>query len=174
MASKSSRDAYWNVHIMMVDKIMFLICVEYFILGKWRTTHCITFLRCIRMSSTAGRYLRNVLRWVMSYFFLCVATQFSGCDGWLNVIFGRFWCLYVSARAILCSADDWYAPYLHRAGLLLLTILVKDGLPKMDNATRTTLADRWRPETHIFHPPSGEMTVTLQVVGMLFGLRIER
>ncbi|RLN04599.1 hypothetical protein C2845_PM13G15370 [Panicum miliaceum] len=47
------------------------------------------------------------------------------------------------------------------------------GLPKMDNAALTALVDRWRTETHSFHLPTGEMTVTLQDVVMLFGLRID-
>jgi len=43
----------------------------------------------------------------------------------------------------------------------------------MDNAALTALVDRWRPETHTFHLPSGEMSITLQDVAMLFGLRID-
>ena len=43
----------------------------------------------------------------------------------------------------------------------------------MDNAALTALVDRWRPETHTFHLPASEMTVTLQDVAMLFGLRID-
>ena len=43
----------------------------------------------------------------------------------------------------------------------------------MDNAALIALVDRWRPDTHIFHLPAGEMTVTLQDVTMLFGLRID-
>ena len=43
----------------------------------------------------------------------------------------------------------------------------------MDNAALTALVDRWRPETHTFHLPAGEMTFTLQDVAMLFGLHID-
>jgi hypothetical protein len=32
------------------------------------------------------------------------------------------------------------------------------------------LLDQWRPETHSFHFPSGEMAVTLEDVALLFGL----
>ena len=34
----------------------------------------------------------------------------------------------------------------------------------------SALVDRWRPETHKFHLPVGEMTSTLQDVSMLLGL----
>uniref|UniRef100_A0ACD5Z6R4 Uncharacterized protein n=1 Tax=Avena sativa TaxID=4498 RepID=A0ACD5Z6R4_AVESA len=37
----------------------------------------------------------------------------------------------------------------------------------------TTLVDRWRPLTHIFHLPCGEMTVTLQEISMIFALPIK-
>jgi hypothetical protein len=43
----------------------------------------------------------------------------------------------------------------------------------MDHAALTALVDRWRPETHTFHLPCGEMTITLEDVAMLFGLRID-
>ena len=35
------------------------------------------------------------------------------------------------------------------------------------------LVERWRPETHTFHLPFGEMTVTLQDVSALWGLPIQ-
>ncbi|CAN6207772.1 unnamed protein product [Urochloa humidicola] len=57
--------------------------------------------------------------------------------------------------------DDRYTPFLRRAGFLPLAKLVKEGLPKMDNAALTALVDRWRPEIHTFHLPCGEMTITL-------------
>ena len=36
----------------------------------------------------------------------------------------------------------------------------------------TSLVERWRPETHTFHLPVGEMTVTLQDVTIILGLCI--
>jgi hypothetical protein len=45
-------------------------------------------------------------------------------------------------------------------------------MPHMDEALLIGLVDRWRPETHTFHLPFGEMTVTLKDVAMLTGLSI--
>ena len=40
----------------------------------------------------------------------------------------------------------------------------------VDRALLSTLVDRWRPETHTFHLPVGEMAVTLQDVSLLLSL----
>ena len=40
----------------------------------------------------------------------------------------------------------------------------------VDRALLSALVDRWRPETHTFHLPVGEMAMTLQDVSMLLGL----
>jgi hypothetical protein len=40
----------------------------------------------------------------------------------------------------------------------------------MDRALVTCLVDRWRPDTHTFHFPWGEMALTLQDVSCLLGL----
>jgi hypothetical protein len=37
----------------------------------------------------------------------------------------------------------------------------------------TAFVDRWCPETHTFHLPCGEMTVTMQDVGMILGLLLK-
>ena len=37
----------------------------------------------------------------------------------------------------------------------------------------TCLVERWRPETHTFHVPFGETTITLQDVAIILGLRID-
>ena len=64
------------------------------------------------------------------------------------------------------------------AGLLPLCMLVEAALSDNDptkrwDADRSLLAalvDRWRPETHTFHLPCGEVAPTLQDVSYLLGL----
>ncbi|KAI5000306.1 hypothetical protein ZWY2020_004895 [Hordeum vulgare] len=65
-----------------------------------------------------------------------------------------------------------YRPYLREAGLLGLSQICQR-MPQLDKALITALVERWRPETHSFHLASGEMTVTLQDVAMLFALPID-
>nr|AAV59303.1 unknown protein [Oryza sativa Japonica Group] len=66
--------------------------------------------------------------------------------------------------------DDRYIPYLKAAGLLGVALVVSRGMPVFNAPALTALVDRWRPETHSFHLPSGEMTITLQDVAMILAL----
>jgi len=61
---------------------------------------------------------------------------------------------------------------LSEAGLLTIGRLAESGSVKLDRSLLTALVDRWRPETHTFHLPCGEMSPTLQDVAMLLGLPI--
>ena len=60
--------------------------------------------------------------------------------------------------------DERYVPYFKRARLLGFVLQFKRQPPTLVHATLTTLIDRWRPETHYFHLPCGEMTVTKGVL----------
>ena len=62
---------------------------------------------------------------------------------------------------------------LQAAGLLSLGRLVEGGLVVLDRSLLTALVDRWRPETHTFHLPCGEMAPTLQDVEYLLGLPLD-
>lgn len=68
--------------------------------------------------------------------------------------------------------DDRYTKYIQRLGLLPFINLVTRNMPWMNPCAITALVDRWRPETHSFHLPCGEMTVTLQDVSMILALPI--
>uniref|UniRef100_A0A2N9FWB3 Aminotransferase-like plant mobile domain-containing protein n=1 Tax=Fagus sylvatica TaxID=28930 RepID=A0A2N9FWB3_FAGSY len=57
-----------------------------------------------------------------------------------------------------------FIPYLQRAGFYGIAKL---GFIKMDWALITALVERWRQETHTFHLPHGEMTITLQDIEVI-------
>ena len=44
---------------------------------------------------------------------------------------------------------------------------------QLDHALIIAFIERWRPETHTFHLPHGEMTITLQDAKVIMGLPIE-
>ena len=61
-------------------------------------------------------------------------------------------------------------PYVQRLGLFQVARMKEINIDKWLLAG---LIERWRPETHTFHLPVGEMTVTLQDVSCLWGLPIK-
>ncbi|KAM3306110.1 serine/threonine-protein phosphatase 7 long form [Capsicum chacoense] len=60
--------------------------------------------------------------------------------------------------------------YLSIAGLY---DVVRVGRMQYDRHLLTAMVERWRPESHRFHLPFGEATITLQDVQVLFGLRVD-
>lgn len=66
--------------------------------------------------------------------------------------------------------DERVRPYLITCGLHGVSRL---GSVRIDHALVTALVERWRQETHTFHLPVGEATITLQDVAILLGLRID-
>jgi hypothetical protein len=71
------------------------------------------------------------------------------------------------------SYDDRYMEHIQKLGLLPFIHMVTRSTPNMNPSVITTLVDRWRPETHSFHLRTGEMTVTLQDMAMIFALSVE-
>ena len=69
--------------------------------------------------------------------------------------------------------DERYAPFFKRARLLGFVLQFKRQPPTLVHAALTALINRWRPETHSFHLPCGEMTVTLEDWGMITAMPIE-
>ena len=57
--------------------------------------------------------------------------------------------------------------------LLRLEGLFRAPSKEIDNCLISALVKRWRPETHTFHLPYGEMSITLQDVEVIFGLPID-
>jgi hypothetical protein len=68
--------------------------------------------------------------------------------------------------------DKRYVSLLHQANLLAIAEIVHCGMLVFNSTAITTIVDRWRPETHSFHLPCEEMTVTLEDVAMILGLPI--
>ena len=71
----------------------------------------------------------------------------------------RMWRVDIHIRLYVISAG-FYGVY--RLGHIMI-----------DWPLMTCLVERWRLETHTFHLPVGEMTITLQDVAIILGLRID-
>ncbi|RYR14041.1 hypothetical protein Ahy_B04g070710 isoform B [Arachis hypogaea] len=67
---------------------------------------------------------------------------------------------------------DWIIPYLEIAGLYYLARLNSQWF-WVDEPLLSAFIERWCPETHTFHMPFGECTITLQDVAYQLGLPID-
>ncbi|XP_020992681.2 serine/threonine-protein phosphatase 7 long form homolog [Arachis duranensis] len=68
--------------------------------------------------------------------------------------------------------DERYVPYLQMAGLYHLARL-NDRWFRLDEPLVSAFVERWHPETHTFHMPFGECTITLQDVAYQLGLPVD-
>lgn len=64
--------------------------------------------------------------------------------------------------------DDCLLPY-----IVSVEVYDVSSSERVDHALVTVLVKQWRQETHTFHLPVGEATVTLQDVVLFLGLRID-
>ena len=75
------------------------------------------------------------------------------------------------ARLVEGTLEEWIEhPELDEAGEPMQLQKRQVTRFSYDRSLLTCLADRWRPETHTFHFPWGEMAPTLQDVSYLLGL----
>lgn len=70
----------------------------------------------------------------------------------------------------LLQWDDHYEPYLNAYGFYGVHQILQ---VKINDPFICTVVERWRPETHTFHLPVGEMTVTLEDVAVFLGLPVD-
>ena len=68
-----------------------------------------------------------------------------------------------------CVLDDRVRSYIIQSWFYVFHQM---GHVKVDWPLITTLVEKWRPKMHTFHMPVGEMTITLQDIAILFGLRV--
>ncbi|RYR13887.1 hypothetical protein Ahy_B04g070651 isoform C [Arachis hypogaea] len=69
--------------------------------------------------------------------------------------------------------DERYVPYLQMARLYHLARM-NDKWFRLDEPLVSAFVERWRPETHTFHMPFEECTITLQDVAYQLGLPVNR
>ena len=76
------------------------------------------------------------------------------------------------ARLVEATLDEWEILPAEVEGGVNREQLVAEKSTRMamDRSLLSCLVDRWRPETHTFHFPWGEMAPTLEDVSMLLGL----
>ena len=81
-------------------------------------------------------------------------------------------CIYSVRRQQNMPMHDRIIPYLERAGLYHFASLNSHWF-WLDEPLVSAFVERWRPETHTFHMPFGECTVTLQDVAFQLGLPVD-
>src|SRR6185369_678962 len=84
----------------------------------------------------------------------------------------KYYCLSLMYSSVFLWFENFVYCRLREAGLLTLGRLVEGGPIQLDRSLLMALVDRWRPETHTFHVPCGEVAPTPQAVAYPLGLPI--
>ena len=88
---------------------------------------------------------------------------------YLQEVPGVLTCRHRDKGVLEGGLDPRSAAYITDVGLDgLLQVPYMD----LDHALITALVERWRPETHLFHLPHGEMTITLQDMEVIMGVPV--
>ncbi|KAJ7950376.1 serine/threonine-protein phosphatase 7 long form-like [Quillaja saponaria] len=77
----------------------------------------------------------------------------------------------VFGREVLNNINHRALEYMTQAGF---GGVIKVQFISLDLHLMTTLVERWRSETHTFHLPHNEATITLQDISILLGLPVDR
>ena len=89
----------------------------------------------------------------------------------VQVVPGMLKCQRRSCELPHGGLDPRIAHYIIEAGF---EGLFKVPEMEVDHALITTLVECWRPKTHMFHLPHGEMGITLQDIEVMLGVPIDR
>ncbi|XP_057733768.1 protein MAIN-LIKE 1-like [Arachis stenosperma] len=81
-------------------------------------------------------------------------------------------CISSMRRQHSMRLDDRIVPYLQMAGMYHLARLNESWF-RLDEPLVSAFVERWRLETHTFHMPFGECTITLQDVAYHLGLPVD-
>ena len=68
--------------------------------------------------------------------------------------------------------DECYMPLLKHVKLAIIARVYRCGVPPFNPMVLIAMIHRW-PDTHSFHLPCGEMTITLEDAAMILGLKIQ-
>ena len=68
--------------------------------------------------------------------------------------------------------NERYTEYIRKAGLIAFVTMARRGVSSYNSVALSALVDRWHVETHSFHLPCGEMSITLEDMAMIKGLPI--
>ncbi|RYR15191.1 hypothetical protein Ahy_B04g071919 isoform A [Arachis hypogaea] len=125
--------------------------------------------RLYRLDGVA--HIAGVINEEVSFFFFGFKCAFGS-----GLLWSLFWqpqrCISSMRRQQGMPLDERYVPYLQMTGLYHLARL-NDRWFQLDEPLVSAFVERWHSETHTFHMPFGECTITLQDVAYQLGLPMD-